>query len=280
MADMEINYRVIFNDGKQSEFLRMAAKDVGSLRKLAKMLDIKWGYFWYYIKEEISLPCGVFKKVLPLTGLSERETMETWIKELLPKNWGAVKGGNKTGIIVKRKIMEDAHYKKMWIMKCKKGGNKIKGQFIKNWDVGFRKAGKRTVIGPNGERMFNRHERGIALWLASHKTDYEYEKLVRINGNYYFPDFIVNDVIIERCGFSTKYYLNSLRKKLGNYKRFWKGRIIVVCPRKFANNIRRTVATAPKVDIILEEDGLESLGEKLTGAQAGNFSQQHTLQSI
>lgn len=262
--------RIIFKKGKQSEFIRLAAKEIGSLRGLARFVNKRWGYFWYYVNEEISLPYNLFESILPMTPLTKDEVMATWVKEVRLRNWGNVIGGKKTGEIVKKKIKEDKKFRERWRKNCRKGGNKLKSKFIKNWDVGFRKAGKRNVIGPKGERMFNRHEKNIALWLLSHDKDYEYERLLKINGRYYFPDFIVENIIIERCGVFTKSYFKTLKRKLNDYRKYWKGKVVIVSPRKFSNNLRTNMRVASNFLMVFEENGLDELGTVLNlGPVAG-----------
>ena len=125
--------RIIFKKGKQSEFIRLAAKEIGSLRGLARFVNKRWGYFWYYVNEEISLPYNLFESILPMTPLTKDEVMATWVKEVRLRNWGNVIGGKKTGEIVKKKIKEDKKFRERWRKNCRKGGNKLKSKFIKNW---------------------------------------------------------------------------------------------------------------------------------------------------
>lgn len=252
--------RIKFKKGKQSKFLRLAAKRVGSLRGLARFIGIPWGYFWYYLDEQITLPGKIFKKILPLTSISQEEVMTGWIDKLLPKNWGAIKGAIKTSKIIKKKLKENEEYRKKWIEKCKKGGAVFKDKMIKNWDIGFRKAGRRKVIGPKGEKMFNQGEKNIATYLLSKGIDYEYEPLIRINGRPYFPDFIVGNMIIERCGFITKNYADILKRKINDYVYQWKGLIIFVGPKKVLKRLKKKVPISRKVLTILE-DNLEYMAK-------------------
>lgn len=254
--------RLKFKKGEQSKFLRLAAKSVGSLRKLAKLLGLKWGTFWYYLNEQITLPYTWLEKLLPFTNLKEEYIISECVEKILPFNWGAVIGGTKTSKINMARLRADPKFKELWIRHCKKAGAAIKNGFIKNWDIGFRKAGRRNVIGPKGENMFNEAEKNIALWLIKHNKSYEYERLIKINGKFYFPDFIVGNVIIERCGLCTEKYLKLLKRKFYDYRNYWNGRIIVICPKNLLKPIKRLISSNSKFKIINEnnlDDGLSSV---------------------
>jgi len=245
--------RIRFKKGKQSEFLRRASKPFGSLRKFAKFLDMGWGYFWYYISEQVTLPGVVFDKSLPFTGLSKKFILNNWVIEILPYNWFAIKGGVSTGKINSERLKNDMKFRRMWVERSKKAGSKLKGRFIENWDVGFRKAGKRKVTGPKGEKMFNENEKDIALMLLSKNKNYEYEKLINLNGKFYFPDFIVGKTIIERCGLSTNNYLDSLKNKITDYTNCWDGKIIIVCPKHLFGKMKGLIPQNSKINLITED---------------------------
>jgi len=252
--------RLKFKNGKQSEFLRLAAKRIGSLRGLARFIGISWGYFWYYVDEQITLPYKIFKTILPLTPLSQEELLNNWIGTVLPRYWGCLEGAKIANKVIQNKMKKSNEYRENWREKCKKGGMNIKRKFITNWDVGFRKAGRRNANGPKGEKMFNEYEKNIAIYLLSKGIDYKYEPMMKMNGNFYFPDFVVNGTIIERCGLLTSKYLQNLKRKINDYLDCWNGKIIFVCPKRIINKLKAEISSSQKV-IIISEDNLENMAK-------------------
>lgn len=250
MIKLNSEDRLLFKKGKQREFLELASKNIGSLRKLAKFLNLGWGNFWYYLDERITLPYKLFKKIILLGDIKEEIILNLWVEKVLPQNWGRIKGGIKTG----QKLRTDTKFQRKWKRIRKIAGKKIRIKYINNWDIGFRKIGKRNVIGPKSEKMFNEGERKIAQWLLNRGINYEYEKLIKLNNNFYFPDFLVGDIIIERCGFTWKNYIPRLKQKIEDYANYWNGKIIMVCPENSFQIIKNLININSKFTILREKD--------------------------
>jgi len=215
---------------------------------------MRLGNFWCYLDEQVTLSYKLFREILPLVKIREEKILDEWVEKILSGNWGRVRGGIKT----QQKLRIDPNFRNKWRQIRKKAGRKIRVKFLKNWDIGFRKAGKRNTIGPKGEKMFNEHEKRIAEFLLAKNKNYEYERLIKLNGNFYFPDFIIGNTIIERCGFFTKTYLKVLKKKIEDYSKYWKGKVIIIYPDKFSDIIKSLIAENPKF-ILIKEDNLDDM---------------------
>lgn len=87
----------------------------------------------------------------------------------------------------------------------------------------------------------------------SRNKDYECERLINLNGKFYFPDFIVGNNIIERCGFSTNEYLGLLKNKVTDYINYWDGKIIIVFPKRLKKIIERLIPLNSKINLITED---------------------------
>lgn len=250
--------RIKFRDGKQKELITLASKRIGSLRKLSNILGIKFGYFWYYMSEQVTLPYSVFIKLVKISDLDEKWVRMKYVGQVLPYNWGRVKGSIETNRIVKERL-KDPSYRRRWYRKYLKLGKIMKGKLIKNWELGFRKTGRRNVIGPRGERMFNDGEKKIAEFLLSRGLEYEYEPKLQFGGKVYFPDFVSGGFIIERFGMTTPVYIERSREKLGKYIRFWNGKILVLVPKNRLSLFDRVLPRSEKKLLVVPEETLNEM---------------------
>ena len=131
---------------------------------------------------------------------------------------------------------------------------------------GFRRARlkiKRKVIGPNGELMFNNGEKKIAEELLRNKIKYTYEPVISLGKNYAIPDFAVNNVIIERCGYGNwKPYWSNLKRKIKRLENRKKYKIVILVPSCNFDIAIKRLGNTKNIDI-LKEENLESLLEFL-----------------
>lgn len=73
-----------------------------------------------------------------------------------------------------------------------------------------------------GNLMKSKFELDVATLLQELNIKYEYENRIKVNGNYYFPDFSIKpNILIEVCGFilgdkSLKSYINKIKDYLKN----------------------------------------------------------------
>jgi hypothetical protein len=151
----------------------------------------------------------------------------------------------------------------MWIRNSKRGGrNNIKNGLIKNWQIGFRNIGIRKFIGPKNEKMFTESEKRLAEFFFENKIEYEYEPLLKIGTKSYFPDFVINKIIIERCGVISREYFRNLQNKLNDYKRINK-KVIVILPKRNKNTFLKNVKIPRNFVCLIEDKNLEGVTEFL-----------------
>lgn len=250
--------RIKFRHGKQKELIRFASNKVGSLRKLSEILGIRFGYFWYYISEQVTLPQSTFIKLVKISNLDEELVHTKYVEQVLPYNWGKVKGSIETNRIVKERLKYPS-YRKRWYRKYLKLRKVMKGKLIKNWEMGFRKAGRRNAIGPKGERMFNDGERKIAEFLLSRGLEYEYEPKLQFGEKVYFPDFVSGGFIIERFGMTTPLYIERSVEKLRKYIRLWNGKILILVPKNRLSLFNRVLPRSEKKLLVVPEETLNEM---------------------
>ena len=252
--------RMIFLNGKQRELITKY-KNLKNCtwRKLSEVFNVDWKTIRNWRDEIYSIPDSVFDKII--NEFPQLTKFKRFITVKLKDNWGKVKGAHVAHKTVRKKLKTDKKYREKWIKKCKLGGkNNIKNGPIKNWDVGFRKVSRRTVKGPKNEMMFNKGEKNIADFLLQMGIDYQYEPLITLNGNHYFPDFLINDIIIERCGLSSRKYFKSIKRKFKDYKS-WKGKVIIVSPKKTLEIFQKEIEIPKRFISVIEDEDLTELEE-------------------
>ncbi len=89
----------------------------------------------------------------------------------------------------------------------------------------FKKMGGYKFKTTKGEKVRNIFEKRIADILTKLNIDYQYEPLIKAEGKYFFPDFVINNKIIIECtmwrGESKAYKIKEKLKYLNkNYKVF------------------------------------------------------------
>ena len=252
--------RLIFLNGKQKELIT-EYKNLKNCtwRKLSEIFNVDWKTIRDWRDEVYSIPDSIFDKIIKEFPRLSR--FKSLITVKLNDNWGKVKGAHAAHKTVRKKLKTDKKYRERWVKKCKLGGiNNIKNGPIKNWDAGFRRVGTRKVKGPKDEMMFNEGEKNIAEFLLQMGVNYQYEPLIELNGNHYFPDFLVNNIIIERCGLATKNYFKSIKRKFKDYKS-WKGKVIIISPKKTLEMFQKEIGIPKRFISVIEDEDLTELEE-------------------
>ena len=129
------------------------------------------------------------------------------ILEKLPDNWKQIIGGKKC---VETKKANGTYEKQL--KECQQGGGH---EFLKSWHANmkknspeeyhiiqyerFKKISNYKFKTRNGEIVRNKLEKEVADILKTMNISYKYEPLIRINNNYFFPDFLIKDKIIIEC---------------------------------------------------------------------------------
>lgn len=194
----------------------------------------------------------MFTKLVKISEMDENEVYSNYVKEILPYDWGKVKGSMKANRIIKKKL-ENPEYRRKWFRKYIKLRRLMKGKMINNWELGFRNVGRRRIIGPNGEKMFNLGEKRIGDFLMSKGLEYVYEPELKFGGKVYFPDFVSGNLLIERFGMSKPFYLKRSKEKIRTYLKFWYGKIAVIVPKRYLKLYRQKLPKHNKLLLIPEE---------------------------
>ena len=215
-----------------------------------------------WTKERYSLPNEIFEKII--VEYPNLSRFENYIVDRKDDNWRFVKGGINSGKVIRNKMKSDFVFRKKWVEKCRIGGtNNIRNGLIKNWEIGFRNVGRRRFIGPNNEKMFTEKEKEIAEFLEKNQISYKYEPKLVLNKNTYFPDFIIKNFIIERCGFSSKEYFSSLKRKLKDYSCLNKN-IVLVAPKNIKMKLEEMTKTYTNFVLVEENEKLSNLKNFIT----------------
>jgi len=241
--DFRLNFK---EDFQRKLFLDVILKETSSQRKLAKLLGVSRGAIKHWSKPDRLLPEYVFNHLIELYPWVK--SYYKYVSKKVPINWGQMKGGKIRG---------------------KMKSNLTRFERIK----GFRKANivtrKRKVLGPKGERMYNIGEKKIADFLLKNNFDYHYEPVINLGDKYAIPDFLVNNNIIERCGYSNwNVYWSNLIRKFKLFERYEIGKVIVVVPSKHFNFAVKRLQRLNNL-IILKEDDIEKMS-KILGPRAHN----------
>lgn len=238
------NFRLIFRRGFQQKlFLDIISKESLSQRKLANLLGVSRSAIKHWAKPDTLLPEHVFNHLVKLYPWTK--SYYRYVSKKVPINWGQIKGGKIRG---------------------KMKTNLTKADRIK----GFRKANiitrKRKVIGPKKEKMYNIGEKKIADFLVANNFDYQYEPTINLGDKYVFPDFLVNNIIIERCGYSDwEGYWSNILKKLKLYEKHFSGKVLIIVPPK---NFKIAVKQVKSLDnvIIIKENQTQLIASHLKGS--------------
>jgi len=191
-------------NGILKKLVANALKKAGNMRKLVLEIEIPRSSMYEYYNEKRVIKKDNLNKILKYLGEIFEEDL---ISEALPLNWRQVLGGKKC---VESKKQKGVFEKQLQDMR-----SKVKTNHLKSWHEKmkkenlekyhlmqyerFKKIGGYKFITQNGERVRNLFEKQVADLLSSLGIDYEYEPLIRSDGKYFFPDFLINGKIIIEC---------------------------------------------------------------------------------
>jgi hypothetical protein len=229
--------RILFTKGKQTFFLISIMRNRKlSQRKFATLLGTNRRTLRNWIDEISLLPENILRECLKISP--ESKIFLQFVKEKLPSNWGQMKGGT-----VRSKMKTNLNDK------LRKKAFKMSKLQTKT----------RRVIGPKGEKMYNEGEKIIAECLTENNIDYKYEPLLNLSNKYFFPDFLVDNIIIERCGYSNwDGYWEKALKKFQYYDKFFSGKIIMVISAESLKvaykKVKKVLENVENIIIIKEND--------------------------
>lgn len=225
--------KIVLKNGFQKKLLNeIMSENSLTQRKFAEMLEVSRSGLKNWKNEERLLPKEIFIKILNL--FPRFKFYNKYILTELPRNWTQIKGGK---IRSKMKI------------------NLTKEDRIKAFERSKLSYFKRKIVGPKGELMFNKYEKRIAECLLKNGLKYQYEPEVLLGKNYAFPDFLLDSIIIERCGFGNfENYWSILERKISRFNKYRKENIIILVPIKNFKIATKRLKKAKDIVIMTEED--------------------------
>jgi hypothetical protein len=249
--------------GKQNELIKRAIVKAGSERKLCKLIGISKGAIYGCKHELWNIPKERLDKILKFIGLDTSECGK-YILEELPKDWGRRKGG--INCVAKKK--KDGTFEET-IRRLRKGSSRYMKKWHKNmrenspkvyhiWQYEkFKKVGRGFCFSlKNNTLVRNRLKKKIGDFLIINKFRFEYEPYIHLGGKAYFPDFKVDNKIIEVTEWKhpNKNRILKVKKKIRDFKA--KGfKIIFFIPqnfRKFYKEIDDSIiSTLPEIKTFL-----------------------------
>jgi len=225
---------LILKKGVLRNILSQALQKAGNIRKLESYIKISRSVLSRYYNEKIAIRKDNLDKLICYLGIGIRDGD---IIKKLEDNWRQIKGGKKGAEIKKEKGTYKGQLKKchegssrfmrLWHKKMKKENQE---KYYTMQYEKFKKIGGYKFITENKEKVRNRFEKEIADVLNMLKINYEYEPLIKIENNYFFPDFLINNNVIIEC---TEWRGFDKAIKLKNKIKFLKKRykVFVVIPK-------------------------------------------------
>lgn len=217
---------VKFKKNKLRSIINIAIKKAGSERKLCKIVGFSKIALYYYKNELYNIPKDRLLKILNVIN-SSFEFHSSHIMEILPENWGQIKGGINC---VKKKKSEgtfDFHIlklKKISSKRMKEWHRHMKVNFPKEYYIWQYERFKKVSRGyscklANGIFVRNNLEKEVGDFLLAKRIDFQYESYINIDGKVYFPDFKIGNKIVEVTGWKHpgNKKIFKLRKKFKDY---------------------------------------------------------------
>jgi len=192
------------HSGKLKWLVTLAVTKAGSERKLFSSLGISKGKIYRYKKELTNISQIDFQRLVNFLDLSENQG-SGFIFERLPSNWGRVKGGI---AVVQSKKLNGTFDQNILQLK------KLSSQRMKLWHETMKRDSPSTYyplqytrfkqIKPgytyelsNGIAVRNELERTLGNFLLSNGFRVDYEPYLNLAGKAYFPDFKIDNLLIE-----------------------------------------------------------------------------------
>jgi len=227
-----------FKKGKQNELVSKAIRKAGSERKLCLVTGIPSSSFYKYKFEINNLPKARAKTLCLFLNQDFNKLHESVEREL-DSFWGQRKGGRN---LIKKKLIDNTFYKtiKKLNVGSSKWHKKMKTEnpekyYLSQYEK-FKKIGNYKTNTLANIKVRNKLEQEVADFLFSEKIIFEYEPYLKIKNNVFFPDFVIDKIIIECTSWK-----NPSKDKIKNLKRKIKGynskkyKIIFFIPEKYRN---------------------------------------------
>ncbi len=236
--------RIILDKDSQRSLIEDGIKKYGSERNFSSITQIPKSSLYNYKTNKCTLPAYRFKKILINLNL-KFEDLELYILKILPSNWGQKKGGK---YCYKKRKIDGSFSKHLKVLKIASSiKNKERHDFMKKKSPlkyhliqynNFKKISGYKFKSKKGEKVRNILEKNVADYLFSQKIDYEYEPFITAGGKPYFPDFLIDRLIVEATMWRGTMKIKKLREKYINFKKEGFRFLVVVSPevKKFYVN--------------------------------------------
>ena len=195
--------RLEFLPHKQNKFIQTAIEKVGNGKELGRLTNISADTIYSYRDEKFTISLEKAQRIAKIMNV-KWEDVERDIKNKLPDNWGQKLGGKKLiKLKTSRGIFPETveRLRKASSERMKEWHKEMKEKHPKEYHIiqynRFKKVGNYKFKTKRGEKVRNELERDVANFLFDLKVDYEYETLVKGKRNYYFPDFLIGNIILE-----------------------------------------------------------------------------------
>jgi hypothetical protein len=270
--------RCIFVKGKQRVLLLFAKNSLGiSWRDMADELDVGYTTLRDWRDERYSMRCEAFQKLVEMHPRCK--DFRDFIVDLREDNWGRRLGGFRAKQ-KKRGFFDPKHAKqrRLW----RSNGGKI---VLRRWHARMKankpseyrrtqqqrlKQSLKYKYKYHGQKFRNILELNIAKILTENSVKFEYEPMLNCEGKIYFPDFMINNVIIE-CTFwhDIKQRAKELRRKIDDYLKLKIRDILIVTLPKYIDGYSKLLDN-PNVMVITPETLRNMLGGSMRAGREGS----------
>ncbi len=186
--------------------IKKAIEKAGTIRNLAKRVNIPKSTLFNNYSEQ--------KKINSKNLEVIEDYIEIFVKEediinKFPDNWRQINGGkncvakkreqgtlNRQLEEARRKMRKDGKSASDWHKMMKR--DNPEAYYLMQYEK-FKKVGNYKFITKKGEKVRNILEKESADFLFSKNINYQYEPLVKADGRYFFPDFLIRGKIIIEC---------------------------------------------------------------------------------
>jgi hypothetical protein len=236
----------------QEKIIDLAIQKAGSERKLAKILGVMKSAVYFYKYKKRTINETVFEKLMTFLQLEEIEIQQIVLKRL-DQNWKQVIGGKNCYM---SKVKAGTYEKNLAKMKRgshlmhKKQRRELGEKYFISQIERFKKIGTRKFKSKNGELVRNIWEKKIADKLFDFGIKYEYEPCVTVEEGYYFPDFKINNILIEVTMWRGFDKATKLKEKINNLTKS-DYKVFVIVPenlRKFYRSIEKYLISENEIE--------------------------------
>jgi hypothetical protein len=225
---------ILLKNNKLKEIMLEAIKITGGCKKLAEATNIPLSKMWSYRQHNPALKKERLESILKIIN---KKIEEQDIQKKLPDNWRQKIGGEncfkkkkKEGVLnnqLKLSRLKIKNKLEDWHKNMKK--KNPEAYYLSQYEK-FKKIGGYKFLTNNKEKVRNILEKEIADILKKKNIKYKYEPLIKIEDRYYFPDFLIGNVIIEGTMWRGYDKAIKLKEKIKYLKKKYK--VYVVVPSK------------------------------------------------